>query len=183
MSSPSSGPSLVGRSCAKAGKGANKDAAIVKTVDAINPRACIFIATAIPELRTAYGYVQAVSPHPASVPVGLPDDLPPKLTAYERWQFTGLHFTPAQSGVIGGKTIRWYREPLSGIQLFRLERGYAAPAMAAINHVLARAQWQNVAAWFSCTNMDGKPGVEVKQADKPWLGVNHMSYDATGHER
>jgi hypothetical protein len=49
--------------------------------------------------------------------------------------------------------------------------------------VLARAQWQNVAAWFSCTNMDGKPGVEVKQADKPWLGVNHMSYDATGHER
>ncbi|RMB52426.1 hypothetical protein C8J44_3459 [Sphingomonas sp. PP-CE-3A-406] len=117
-----------------------------------------------------------VSLHPAGVPVGLPDDLPPNLTAYERWHFAGLRFTPAQSETIGGRTIRWYREPLSGIRLFRLERGYAAPAMAAVNHALARSQWQNVAAWFACTDMGGKPGIEVTQAGKPWLGVNHMSY-------
>ncbi|PTQ65002.1 hypothetical protein C8J45_102360 [Sphingomonas sp. PP-CE-3G-477] len=127
-------------------------------------------------LTTSKARRLAVSLHPAGVPVGLPDDLPPKLTAYERWHFAGLRFTPAQSETIGGKTIRWYREPLSGIRLFRLERGYPVPAMAAVNHALARSQWQNVAAWFACTDLGGKPGIEVTQADKPWLGVNHMSY-------
>lgn len=127
-------------------------------------------------LTTAKGRSLSVSLHPATVPAGLPADLPSKLSVYERWHLAGLHLTPQQAETINGKTIRWYREPLSGIRLFRIERGYPTAAAAAVNHALARNQWQNVSGWFACTGSDGQPGTDVAQAEKPWLGVNHMSY-------
>lgn len=127
-------------------------------------------------LTTAKARRLAVRLHPAAGPAGLAADLPSKLSVYERWRLAGLHLTPQQTETINGKTIRWYREPLSGIRLFRIESGYATAAVAAVNHALARNQWQNVSGWFACTGSDGQPGTDVAQADKPWLGVNHMSY-------
>lgn len=113
---------------------------------------------------------------PAGAPGGLPADLPPKLSTYERWHLTGLRFTAQQAETRNGKTIRWYREPLSGIRLFRIEGGYPIAAMAAVNHALARNQWQDVSAWFACTGYEGGPGIEVSEAQTPWLGTNHVSY-------
>ena len=127
-------------------------------------------------LTTAKARRLAVSLHPAAVPAALPADLPTELSVYERWRLAGLHLTPQQGETINGKTIRWYREPLSGIRLFRIEGGYSTAAMVAVNHTLARNQWQNVSTWFACTGSDGQPGTDVAEADKPWLGVNHMSY-------
>lgn len=117
-----------------------------------------------------------VSLRPAGTPAALPDDLPPDLGLYERWRLAGLRFTPQQAETIDGRTVRWYREGLTGMRLFRLERGYAAPAMAAINRSLARHQWTEVSNWLQCPGMDGKSGVEESEAERPWLGTNHMSY-------
>ncbi|WP_313538376.1 hypothetical protein [Sphingomonas sp.] len=127
-------------------------------------------------LTTAKAKRLPVSLRPAGVAENLPADLPPKLSGYERWHLTGLTLTAQQAETINGKTIRWYREPLSGIRLFRIERGYAAPALAAVNHTLARNQWQDVSAWFGCIGYEGGPGTDVAEAQKPWLGTNHISY-------
>lgn len=133
-------------------------------------------ATLSGTLTTAKARRLAVSLRPAGAPAGLPADLPPKLSAYERWHLTGLQFAAQQAETINGRTIRWYREPLSGIRLFRIESGYAAPALAAVNHALARNQWQDVSAWFACTGYEGAPGIDSAEAQKPWLGANHVSY-------
>ncbi|WP_333572464.1 hypothetical protein [Sphingomonas sp.] len=127
-------------------------------------------------LTTAKARRLPVSLHAAGTPADLPADLPPKLSAYERWHLTGLQLTPQKAETINGKTIRWYREALSGIRLFRIESGYAAPALAAVNHALARNQWANVSAWFACTGYEGGPGTDVAEAKRPWLGANHVSY-------
>jgi hypothetical protein len=127
-------------------------------------------------LTTAKARRLTVSLRPAGDPAELPADLPPKLSRYEHWRLAGLRLTAEQPETIRGRTIRWYKEPLSGIRLFRVESGYSAPAMAAVNHALARNQWQDVSAWFACTGSDGQPGTDVAQAERPWLGANHMSY-------
>ncbi|WP_158266585.1 hypothetical protein [Allosphingosinicella deserti] len=127
-------------------------------------------------LTTAKARSLPVSLQPAGTPHGLPADVPPGLSLYERWRLAGLRLAPQQAETIDGRTIRWYREPLSGIRLFRLETGYPAPAMAAINRELARNQWQTVSDWFACTGSDGRPGTEIAEADRPWLGADHMSY-------
>ncbi len=88
-------------------------------------------ATLSGTLTTAKARRLPVSLRPAGAPDALPADLPPKLSVYERWHLTGLRLTPQQAETINGKTIRWYREPMSGMRLFRIESGYAAPAMAA----------------------------------------------------
>jgi len=133
-------------------------------------------ATLSGTLTTAKARRVTVSLRPAGAPENLPPDLPTKLSAYERWHLTGLQLTAQQAETVNGKTIRWYREPISGIRLFRIESGYAAPALAAVNHALARNQWQDVSAWFACIGYEGGPGTDVAEAQKPWLGANHMSY-------
>ena len=133
-------------------------------------------ANLIGVLTTAKARRLSISLHPAGVPGDLPADLPPTLSAYERWHLAGLRLARQQAETLNGRTIRWYREPLSGIRLFRLEAGYGAPAMAAINRELARNQWQTVSDWFACTGSDGRPGTEIAEANRPWLGADHMSY-------
>lgn len=127
-------------------------------------------------LTTAKARRLAVRLRPAGSPADLPADLPPKLDPYQRWQLSGLTLAPQQTETINGRTIRWYREPVSGIRLFRLESGYAAPALATVNHALARSQWAYVSAWFSCTGFDGTPGTDTAETHRPWLGANHVSY-------
>ncbi|WP_068081626.1 hypothetical protein [Novosphingobium rosa] len=127
-------------------------------------------------LTTAKGQSLSVSLHPAATPRDLPADLPPRLEPYEKLQLAGLSLTPQQPAVPGGKTIRWYREGVTGLRLFRLESGYPAPAMAAINHALARQHWANVSAFLGCTGSDGRPGLDTSKADTPWLGAHIVSY-------
>lgn len=121
-------------------------------------------------LTTAEGRRLAVDLHPAVGPAGLPADLPPDLSVYERWHLANLHLTPKQAETINGRTIRWYREPISDIQLFRIESGYSTAVMVAVNHALARSQLKTVSAWFACTGSDGKPGTDVAEAASPGLG-------------
>jgi hypothetical protein len=127
-------------------------------------------------LTTAKGSALPIHLHTAAAPHDLPADLPPKLGLYETLQLSGLSLAPQQSASLNGKTIRWYREGVTGLRLFRLESGYPAPAMAAINHALTRQQWSEVSAFLGCTGSDGHPGSEMSKADTPWLGAHAMSY-------
>ncbi len=127
-------------------------------------------------LTTAKGKKLPVSLHPAAAPADAPADLPAGVGLYERLRLAGLKFVPQEAETQNGKTIRWYRESLTGIRLFRLESGYAAPAMAAINHTLAQHQWSTVSDWLQCTGSDGRPGMDNDKSDKPWLGAAYVSY-------
>jgi hypothetical protein len=127
-------------------------------------------------LTTAKGSALPIHLHTAAAPHDLPADLPPKLGLYETLQLSGLSLAPQKSASLNGKTIRWYREGVTGLRLFRLESGYPAPAMAAINHALTRQQWSEVSAFLGCTGSDGRPGSQMSKADTPWLGAHTMSY-------
>ncbi|WP_206240373.1 hypothetical protein [Novosphingobium terrae] len=133
-------------------------------------------ATLSGTLTTAKDQSLPVSLHPAAPPRDLPQDLPPKLEPYEKLQLAGLSLAPQEQAKLGGKTIRWYREGVTGLRLFRLESGYPAPAMAAINHALARQHWENVSASLGCTGSDGHSGLDMSQASTPWLGTHVVSY-------
>jgi hypothetical protein len=127
-------------------------------------------------LTTAKGRRFTVTLRPVSVASSLPADLPPGLSLYARLQLAGLSLTPQGVEIRNGKTIRWYRNPLTGIRLFRLESGYPAPAMAAMNRALTQAQWSEVLAWLQCPGSDGRSGVELSEAEEPWLGTDYVSY-------
>jgi hypothetical protein len=126
-------------------------------------------------LTTAKGRTFPVRLHPAHAPTGLPEGIPPGLSVYKQLQLSGLGLTPGQAVSVSGKTLRWYREGTTGIRMFRLENGYPAPAMAAINHALARQQWDGVFDWFDCIQ-GGKPGMDVSRVHAPWLGPHVLSY-------
>lgn len=130
-------------------------------------------------LVTAKGRRLPVSLHPAAPPRDLPADLPSDLEPYQKIQLSGLKLVSQQVATIGGRRIHWYREGLSGQRLFRLESGYAPIAMLAVNHALARQQWQAVADWLGCTDLDGKPGIESSHTDAPWLSAHVVSYTAS----
>lgn len=127
-------------------------------------------------LTTAKGKKLPVNLHPAAAPADVPADLPAKPDLYERLRLAGLKFVPQEAETQNGKTIRWYRESLTGIRLFRLESGYAPLAMAAINHTLAQHQWSTVSDYLQCTGSDGEPGTDNDRSDKPWLGAAYVSY-------
>jgi hypothetical protein len=127
-------------------------------------------------LTVANGRRFDVTLRPVTTAPALPADLPPGLSLYARLQLAGLTLTPQTVETHNGKTIRWYRNPLTGIRLFRLESGYSAPAMAAMNRALARAQWGEVSAWLQCPGADGGSGMEASEAEQPWLGPAHVSY-------
>lgn len=127
-------------------------------------------------LTTAKGRKFRVVLNPAVAPANAPADLPGDLGLYGRLQLAGLTLQAQQAETVGGRTLRWYREPKTGIRLFRLERGYAAPAMAAMNRALARNQWAEVSAFLGCVGSDGGPGAEVSEAETPWLGPAYVSY-------
>ncbi len=127
-------------------------------------------------VTTSGGRKLAVNLHPAIAPSDLPADLPAGLDLYERLRLAGLKLVPQEAESQNGKTIRWWREPLTGIRLFRLESGYVSPAMAAMNHALGQNQWSAVSNWLQCTGSDGRPGTDNAEADKPWLGPAYVSY-------
>jgi hypothetical protein len=127
-------------------------------------------------LTTAKGKRFPVRLQPVSVAASAPADLPHGLSPYARQQLAGLTLAPQGAETRNGKTIRWYANRLTGIRLFRLESGYAAPAMAAMNRALAQQQWSEILAWLQCPGEGGGSGMEGSEADEPWLGAAYVSY-------
>jgi hypothetical protein len=72
--------------------------------------------------------------------------------------------------------LRDWREPVSGITLFRIESGYPAPVLARINAALARQQWERVSQWFGCEGFDGQSGMDVSEARSPYFSDDFVSY-------
>ncbi|MCC2976157.1 hypothetical protein LK533_05650 [Sphingomonas sp. PL-96] len=106
----------------------------------------------------------------------LPADVPPDLSLHERLQLAGLRLEPQATEALDGKAIRWFREAKSGVRLFRVQGGYPAPALAAMNAALTRNQWREVSNALGCTNGDGEAGVDGGVDGKPWLGPRYASY-------
>ena len=98
------------------------------------------------------------------------------LSRYEREQLADLGFVAGKLVKAGPRTAREWREPVSGIALFRIESGYSEPVLATINAALERHHWQQVSQWFTCEGYDGAPGMEISEARAPYLGDDHVSY-------
>jgi hypothetical protein len=75
------------------------------------------------DLTTAKGRMRPVGLHPVTVPDKRPADLPDGRNLYHRLQLAGLRFVPDREATVNGKKIRWLRESVTGIRLFRLEDG------------------------------------------------------------
>ncbi|MCD2323982.1 hypothetical protein LQ953_08155 [Sphingomonas sp. IC-56] len=114
--------------------------------------------------------LRRATPPPASN--GAPGDL----DGYARMQLVGLTLLPGATERIGTRTVRWFREPMSGTRLFRIEGGYAPAALRKINTALAETQWRHVQNWFDCPAYGGGAGVEVDDAGKPYLADRFVSY-------
>jgi hypothetical protein len=99
-----------------------------------------------------------------------------ELNLYEQIRVSGLALKPEKTETIAGKTIRWHVEPASGISLFRLESGYPAPVMEAINKSLAQIQWQEASAFFGCLGSEGGPGMEIKMGGRPFFSEARASF-------
>lgn len=127
-------------------------------------------------LTTAAHRRFAVSLSPVTQARDVPAAAPADLSLHEKLQLAGLTLAPDGDAVVDGRPIRWLRERLSGVRLFRLGGGYAPGVVRTINAALDQQQWRNVRATLGCTGGDGKPGVEGAVAGKPWLGRDYVSY-------
>jgi hypothetical protein len=77
-----------------------------------------------------------------------------ELRAEDPYRFLQLHGMPLTSGkqeVVGGYRLQWWRQPTSGIELFRVVSGYPVAQLPAINLALARAHWREVQSFLDCT--------------------------------
>lgn len=127
-------------------------------------------------LTTAARRRFAVTLSPVTEAREMPAAAPADLSLHERLQLAGLTLAPDGSAMVDGRPIRWLRERLSGVRLFRLDGGYAPGVVRAINAALDRQQWRNVHATLGCIGGDGKPGVEGAVAGQPWFGRDYVSY-------
>lgn len=101
---------------------------------------------------------------------------PTPLAHYDRLQLEGLRLVPGATSRHNGRILRSYREPISGIELFRIESGYPADVLARINQQLEQLQWREISASFSCAGYDGKSGMEISEARTPWLSDDYVSF-------
>lgn len=98
------------------------------------------------------------------------------LSLYERQQLADLTLVPGAIRLDGSRSVRDWREPISGITLFRIEKGYPAPALEKINAALERQQWERVSQWFACEGFDGKSGMDISESKAPYLSDDFVSY-------
>lgn len=129
-------------------------------------------------LTTAKGktlpvHMKAVENGAAGAP---PADAGDDLDLYEKLRLSGLELKPQRVEAVSGRMVRWYMEPVSGARLFRIESGYAAPAMDAMNKALARIQWSNVSEYFGCPGSDGGAGVENSEVRNLYLSDAYVSF-------
>lgn len=126
-------------------------------------------------LTTAGGKRLPVTLVPAAVPPVSPET-GADLGGYDRLQLDGLRLEPGPIERIGGRTIRWYAERLTGIRLFRLESGYPPAVLRRINAALAASQWQHVRNWLGCPGYEGGAGIDSDEAGSIHLDAAYVSY-------
>lgn len=95
---------------------------------------------------------------------------------YEREQLADLALVAGDVMQHGARTLRNWREPVSGIALFRIENGYPAPVLEKINAALETQQWERVSQWFTCEGYDGEPGMEISEARAPYFSNDFVSF-------
>lgn len=99
-----------------------------------------------------------------------------ELSPYERAQLADLALVPGETRREGTGLVREWREPVSGITLFRIEEGYAQPVMNTINAALERQHWEQVSNWFTCEGYDGAPGVDISEERAIFLNDDFISF-------
>lgn len=108
-------------------------------------------------------------------------------------QLQGLPLQPGKVETVDGFRLQWWREPVSDVALFRVQSGYPAAQLPAINHALARAQWNAVTDAFDCTSSTngeyefsatldyiGRDALSVALATSYYCGGAHPDFDVSG---
>lgn len=116
--------------------------------------------------------LRAIGPEAAS---NVPADLPDGIDLYEKMRLSGLALKPEKRETVAGRSLLWRLEPASGLRLFRVESGYAAPAMERMNKSLAQIHWRIISDYFRCLSSDGGPGVE-SSVDSPYFSDGYVSF-------
>lgn len=98
------------------------------------------------------------------------------LSVYERAQLSGLALVAGNRQHDGARVLRDWREPVSGIILFRIEHGYPKPVLDTINAALERHHWEQISSWFTCEGFDGAPGMDVSEQREIFLNDDFVSY-------
>ncbi|MFY7835682.1 MAG: hypothetical protein ACOVQ0_05315 [Novosphingobium sp.] len=95
---------------------------------------------------------------------------------YEHQQLADLALVAGDVRQDGTRSLRDWREPLSGIIHFRIESGYPPPVLEKINAALERHHWERVSQWFTCEGYGGEPGMEISESRSLYLGDDLVSY-------
>lgn len=77
-----------------------------------------------------------------------------ELRANDPYVFLQLQGLPLKVGkleTVGDYRLQWWREPTSGVELFRVLSGYSDARLTAVNRALARKHWGQVQGYLDCT--------------------------------
>lgn len=105
-----------------------------------------------------------------------PSAIMPDLSPYEQVQLADLALVRGETRQDGSRVLRNWREPFSGIEMFRIESGYPAAVLDKINAAFERQQWERVSQWFACEGYGGEPGMDISEVRSPYLGDEFVSY-------
>jgi hypothetical protein len=72
---------------------------------------------------------------------------------YNKTRLSGLVFVKDSLTRSGIYQLQWVHEKLTGMSGFRVTSGYAAPILNRVNRVLAKKQFQDILAYFTCTGL------------------------------
>ncbi len=73
---------------------------------------------------------------------------------YNYLRFVGLALKAGKEQTVGGYRLRWWRDPESGIELFRVVSGYPQAQLVGVNRALSRRHWQEIVASLDCRSAD-----------------------------
>lgn len=83
---------------------------------------------------------------------------------------------PGELRQVGRFLLRDWREPASGITLFRIETGYPVSILDEINSALERQHRDRVAEWKDCKGYAGGSGVDISEESSVHLSEDYVSY-------
>lgn len=72
--------------------------------------------------------------------------------------------------------LRDWREPVSGITLFRIETGYSTSILDMLNSALERQHRDRATEWKDCKGYEGASGVDISEARSVYLSEDFVSY-------
>jgi hypothetical protein len=69
---------------------------------------------------------------------------------YNYLRFVGLALKAGKEQTVGAYRLRWWRDPESGVDMFRVVAGYPEAQLVGVNRALSRRHWQEIAASLDC---------------------------------